>query len=274
MSKRIYISIDYEGMAGITNWSETIRNDRYNHLVTRQINAFLTGFFKTHPSGEVVISDSHMNGDNIYWEDLIGNCRVVKGYPRNFYMVEGLNADYDGFVLLGYHAPVGRCGLMDHTYSSSAFYKIEINGKEMDEAAINTLMASNYKVPLRFLFADDAGVNWFKSNICSDVPALVSKKAISRFAAELIPFTETLNSLQLAGERLFDYQGFKFNIEDKYVCRISMLSTVTAYAVRVIPGVELIDERTIEFCVSEPIMLYRYLMTIIMVSSHVNKVDY
>jgi len=262
--KKLFISFDFEGLAGVTNWKETLNNERYNLLATEQINTFLKGVFTSYPDCEVVIADSHMHGENLYWEKLIGNTKMIKGFPRNLYMMEGINDTFNGLVLFGYHAPIGTLGNMDHTYSSSSFYSVEINGKIADEALINTMVASHFGVPLLFLYSDSSGAEWFRKNISSEINILESKKVISRFAAELYPYQRILNQLEDYGKTLFEIPGFLCKV-GTIDCKIKLIDTNLTYGLRVVPGIKVVNDREIQFQASNPLEFYQMFMTIIMV---------
>lgn len=269
--KKIYVSFDFEGMAGITNWKETYGNERFNRLATEQINSFLEGFFERNKNAKVVLADSHADGCNIFYENLVGNTQLIKGYPRNFYMVEGLDSSFDGIVFLGYHAPVGLPGNMDHSYSSGSFFDISINGQKVDEATINIYVASYYNVPLLGIVADHIGVNWMKENLTKEIPYFTTKKSISRYAAQMKPFGKILRGLKEFGYNITTSEGFLFNEINNLECRIIFIDTNVGYAVKTIPGVESMGARKIRFKASNPIQLYKYLMTIISVASSVKQ---
>ncbi len=266
---KYYISFDFEGLAGITNWQETLGQTRCEELATEQLNAFLSGLYETEPEAKVVVADSHAYGVNLHWDKLAGNTKLIKGFPRKYYMVEGLDETFDGLILFGYHAPAGFKGNMDHTYSSSSIYSMEINGKIVSEADINTIIASYYKVPLKFVYCDDGAAEWLKTSISPNIPLLISKRSISRFAAEIPSFQQILNDLVRAGKELPACSGFKFPVEKEYVCRIQMIDSCIAYACSIVPGIKEIDARTIEFRCSDPLTMYRYLITVTMVSGSV-----
>jgi len=268
---KYFISFDYEGLAGVSNWKETMGNSRFNELATLQLNSFLKGIFKKDPEAEIVVADSHSSGENLIWEKLPEQVCLVKGYPRKYYMVEGLDTEFDSFILFGYHSPIGHKGNMDHSYSASSFYEIKINGQVVDEAFINTLVASYYKVPLKFFYADSASCEWMKNNISHQVLTLSSKVPISRFAAAMKPQQQILNELEQAGEKTVHESGFVFQLPDKFDCQIKLADTNLAYCCAIVPGITEVDPRTISFTAKDPLELYRYIMTLVMVCGAAKK---
>jgi len=268
---KYFISFDFEGLAGVSNWKETIGNARFNQLATDQLNKYIQGILNKDPKAEIVVADSHSSGENLIWEDLPEQVCLVKGYPRTFYMVEGLDAEYDAFILFGYHSPIGHEGNMDHTYSASSFYEVKINGQIVDEAFINTLVASYYNVPLKFFYADSASCEWLKSNISHQVLTLSSKIPISRFAAAMKPLKQVLHELEKAGETTVQESGFLFQLPEKFKCEVKLADSNLGYSCAIVPGITIVDARTISFEAKDPLELYRYIITLVMVCGAAKK---
>lgn len=267
--KKLFISFDYEGMGGVCNWKQVSGNSRYNELITTQVNAFLEGVYDAIPDAEIVFCDSHSDGNNVIYEKLYGNTRLISGYPREYYMMEGIDASFDGLIFLGYHAPIGRKGNMDHTYSSGCFHKVLINGKEVSEAHINAMLAAHYKVPLLFMLTDDSSAGWMKENLSSKIAYLVSKRVISRYAAEFKPWGQLLHELKIAGRSIERFSPWMIEIPDEIELEIELNDTNIGYAVQIIPGVRKLDERRVSVVCKNPLEMYKYLMTCVMTASSV-----
>jgi D-amino peptidase len=272
MNKKIFISFDFEGLAGITNWQETNPDKELKQVATEQINAFLKGVFFAEPQAEVVIADSHAYGCNLNWAELIGNTYLIKGFPRTYYIVEGLEKGFDVLVLFGYHSPVGNLGNMDHTYSSSSIYQIRINGCEVDEAVINMLVAAYYGVPLKYVYCDNEAAKWLHSHISETIKTICSKTSISRYSAKMEPYHIILEKLYQAGKEVFQTNSYLYPLSSEYLVEIDFIASHFGYATQMIPGIEKINPRSIRFQAKNPLELYRYLMTIIMVASSVKNI--
>ncbi|MCF7912179.1 MAG: M55 family metallopeptidase [Candidatus Cloacimonetes bacterium] len=267
--KKLFISFDYEGMGGVCNWKQTIGSSRYNELITEQINAFLKGVYESEPDAEVVLCDSHGDGNNIIYEKLVGNTYLISGYPRQLYMMEGIDRSYDGVIFMGYHAPIGQAGNMDHTYSSSSFYQVRINGQEVAEANINALIAAHFGVPLLFVYTDDVGKEWMQQNLCTQLKYLSSKNIIARYAAQFKPYQQLLSELYQTGKSITEYSPCLLEVPSQIVLEIDLADTNIGYAVQMIPGVKAVNPRSISITCRNPLEMYQYLMTCVMVSSAV-----
>ena len=156
-----FVSLDMEGIGGLTSWQELRKespsSERMKKLATEEVNAAIRGIRNAgRKIGEIVVCDSHANGENLLIDEMEAGVYLVKGTPRNYYMVEGISKKFDILFFIGYHAMMGtkKAG-MDHSYSSRIIYNIKINGKLVGETEINAALAGYYKVPLGFVSGDD-----------------------------------------------------------------------------------------------------------------------
>jgi len=196
---KVYISFDFEGIGGVAFWKETEQDARWNNIATKQLKAFIDGIFSKNPDAQIVVSDSHGYGESIIWENL-ENVKIVRGWPRVFYMVEGLDETFTDLVLFGYHSSIGGEGMMDHTYSSSSIYSIKMNGEYLDEARINAYFASELNLPLSFIYGDRQAIE--NSPSYPEIDHCISKDAISRFCGLMRPEKQLLDELYLKGQNL------------------------------------------------------------------------
>lgn len=262
---KVYISFDYEGIGGVAFWKETEGDLRWNNIATKQVKAFIDGIFSKNPDAEVVISDSHAYGESIIWENL-EKVKLIRGWPRVFYMVEGLDESFTDLVLFGYHSPIGHEGMMDHSYSSSSIYSVKMNGEYLDEARINSYFASELNVPLSFIYGDKQAVTG--SPGFPEIDYCISKEAISRFCGLMRPEKELLGELYLKGQNLGKNKKVvkpKAKADGKvYPLFIEMefTDTVRAKLASILPEVKLVSPRKIEFECENVAIFYRLLNAI------------
>lgn len=154
---RVYISIDMEGVGGIATLDQVVRGGhgypRAQQLMTAEANAAIAGAFEA-GADTVVVNDSHGTMDNLLHEDLDERARLIFGTPKADCMAEGISADCDVALFLGYHAPAGAIGCLAHTFSSH-FLEVRLNGAPASEAEINALQAAAVGVPIGLLTGDD-----------------------------------------------------------------------------------------------------------------------
>jgi len=104
--KKIFISIDIEGIEGISDTLEaTTTNKKYKpELMEEHIKMVLNEVFELFDIEKVVVADSHANGTNLSY-NFYDDPRVlhIKGAPRLYYMMTGISSEFDGAFFLGYH---------------------------------------------------------------------------------------------------------------------------------------------------------------------------
>ncbi|WP_412778323.1 M55 family metallopeptidase [Thalassospira lucentensis] len=182
---RIMISVDIEGVAGV---NETIQGRRGNpeyevarRLMTQEANAAIAGAFEGGAT-DVIVADSHGPMRNIITEDLDERARLVSGKPRPLSMIQGVDENHDGVVLIGYHAAASNSGILAHTVSGLAFHSIEINGVRAGEPTLFGGYAAEIGVPLLAVSGDDC----LAREISEQFPAahtIVVKEALGAHAA-------------------------------------------------------------------------------------------
>lgn len=158
---RIYISADIEGVAGVVSLHQLLPGEfeyeRARDWMTAEVNAACQAAIAA-GAKEIVISDSHGNGENIKIEQLPSQARLVRSWPRPLLMMQGIERGrFDAAAFIGYHAGghAGR-GVLAHTMSSGKIRSIAINGKQVSEFDISFLVAAHFGVPIVMASGDDA----------------------------------------------------------------------------------------------------------------------
>jgi D-amino peptidase len=153
----VYISVDMEGIAGIATLDQTIRGGhgypRAQQLMTAETNAVIAAAFAA-GAESVLVNDSHGTMDNLLHAELDPRARLVFGSPKLQCMAEGLSADHDIALFVGYHAPAGSHGVLSHTFSGY-FTDVRLNGTTVSEADVNALLAGSLGVPVGMVSGDD-----------------------------------------------------------------------------------------------------------------------
>lgn len=147
---KIFISVDMEGLAGITNWKqETEEQERFRQSMHMQIRWIIDGIHNStlqNKIEEILIADSHGSGTNLSYAQLSefdDRISLISGSPRPYYMMSGLDATCSMVFFVGYHAGVGETEAnMDHSFSSRLIHNLTINGKRMNESTTNAAYAA------------------------------------------------------------------------------------------------------------------------------------
>ncbi|MGD8331117.1 MAG: M55 family metallopeptidase [Acidobacteriota bacterium] len=183
---KIYISADMEGLAGVVTGEQLgptgFEYQRFRQFMTEEVLAAIEGA-RAGGAGEILVSDSHGNGQNLLIEMIPDDIEIVRSWPRPLMMMEGIDETFDGAIFIGYHAgTTNPDGVRAHTMSSARLTDVRINGVSMPEAGINAAIAGHFGVPVIMLSGDDA-IAAEAQAIIGDMETAVVKRAISFHAA-------------------------------------------------------------------------------------------
>jgi D-amino peptidase len=187
---RVYLSVDMEGIGGISHPGPTERGDAGYPaavaLMVGEANAAIEGAFAG-GAAEVVVNDSHGFMYNLTPPDLDRRAVLVQG-QKPWSMVEGAARRADGSpafdvaLFVGYHARAGHpTGTIAHTYSGAPTLSL-LNGRPVGESGINAAVLGQWGVPVGLVTGDDA----LADEIAEWLPwaeRVVVKRAVSRRAA-------------------------------------------------------------------------------------------
>jgi D-amino peptidase len=202
---KVYISVDMEGLAGISHPGPTQRGDPgYAAAVTLmdgETNAAIAGAFDGGAT-DVLVNDSHGGMYNLTPQALDARARLLQG-RKPLSMVEGAAVEdgprqgqgtaqggdpgtAPGFgvaLFVGYHARAGHPrGTIAHTYTGGTTLT-SLNGRPTGEYGINALYLGALGIPVAMVAGDDA--------LAEEVEAwlpwaerVVVKRGVSRGAAD------------------------------------------------------------------------------------------
>lgn len=186
---KIYISADMEGVVGAVTADQLgpqgFEYNRFREFMTEEVKAATEAAFEAGAT-EVVISDSHGNGENLLIEKLPKSVTVVRSWPRPLMMMEGIDETFDGVIFLGYHtSTTNPSGVRAHTISSARLADVRLNGTSMPEAGINAAIAGHFNVPVIMISGDDAIVKE-ATDLLGNIEGAVVKWAISFHSARTL----------------------------------------------------------------------------------------
>ena len=190
--KKVYISVDLEGISGINGDDQTSAGQpeyaRGRRLMVEDANAAIRGAFAGGAT-EVVVNDSHGGQRNLLPEDLDPRARLISHSFKRYGMMEGLDETFDSVLFIGYHARASAPrGLFAHT-GSGVVRDLQVNGVAVGEGGMNAALAAWYGVAVALVTGDDTAVDEVKA-IVPSVKGVVVKRAINTRAVELLPLAE------------------------------------------------------------------------------------
>ena len=212
---RVYISADMEGITGVASGDQlgvgAFEYERFRGFMTAEVNAAIQGVRDAGPA-DIVIGDSHGNGESILIEKLPPDVTLVRSWPRPLGMMEGIDSTFDAVIFLGYHASsVNPAGVRAHTISSARFTELDLNGTPMPEAGLNAAIAGYYGVPVALVTGDDVAVAEIRK-LLGNIEGAVVKHAVS--------FHSTASMTPDAGQAL---------IREKAKAAVQRLGTLKPY---------------------------------------------
>lgn len=186
---KIYISADMEGVVGTVTGEQLgpsgFEYERARRWMTEEVNAAIRGA-RAAGATEIVVSDSHGNGQNLLLDDLPEDITVIRSWPRPLAMMAGIDESFDGAIFIGYHASTDNsAGVRAHTMSSARLTSVKLNGVPVPEAGINAAVAGQFGVPVIMISGDDV-IAEEASELLGDLETAVVKTAYGFHAAETL----------------------------------------------------------------------------------------
>ena len=183
---KIYISADMEGLTGSVTGDQLgpsgFEYAAFRRIMTQEVLAAIEGA-RAAGAGEILVSDSHGNGENMLLDMFPDDIRIVRSWPRPLMMMEGIDETFAGAIFIGYHAgTTNPDGVRAHTMSSGRLADVRINDVSVPEAGINAAIAGYFGVPVIMITGDDA-IAAEATEIIGDIETAVVKQAISFHAA-------------------------------------------------------------------------------------------
>jgi D-amino peptidase len=249
---KVYISADMEGVVGAVTGDQLgpsgFEYGRFRQIMTNEVNAAIEAA-RAMGATEILVSDSHGNGENLLIEELPADIQLVRSWPRPLMMMEGIDESFDAAILIGYHASTTNTqGVRAHTISSASLTAVRLNGVEMMEASINAAIAGDFGVPVVMISGDDATVEEAR-RIIGDVEGAVVKWSYGFHSARTImpeaSYALIDERVRAALGRLDDFEPYR--MEGPIELEISFKNYMPAELMAYLPNVERVDAHTIRF---------------------------
>jgi len=160
--RKIFISVDMEGISGVVDPAQLgpdgFEYQRAREWMTGEVNAAITAIRAAGPA-EIVVCDSHGNGQSVLIDKLPDDVRIVRGFPRPLEMMQGIDETFAAAVFIGYHASEWTVdAVRGHTISSARLLGVKLNGMEVSEGIFNAALAGQFGVPVAFVSGDRLAV--------------------------------------------------------------------------------------------------------------------
>ncbi|HEU5369731.1 MAG TPA: M55 family metallopeptidase [Ktedonobacterales bacterium] len=267
---KVFISTDFEGVAGIVDWDQILANGRDyemgRRLLIDETNAVIDGAAEAGAS-EFVVNDSHSLMRNIPPAELHGRASYIAGKHKPLYMMEGLDSSFDAVFFVGYHGSIGASqAILSHSYNPRAVWEVKINGRVVGETALNALVAAHYGVPIVLVTGDQVTAREARE-VLPDVECVIVKESITRFAAaNLHPQVACERLREGATRAIQNLSGHKPPAFEQPVrVEVTFLTADMAESAAWLRGVEVVagQSRTVAFEGTDTLALFRTFVTMI-----------
>lgn len=261
---KIYISADMEGVVGVVTGEQLgpsgFEYERFREFMTREVNAAIEAAVEAGAT-EILVSDSHGNGQNLLIEKLPKNITLVRSWPRPLMMMQGIDETFDGVIFLGYHtSTTNKEGVRAHTMSSANLADIRLNGISVPEAGLNAAIAGHFGVPVMMISGDDAIVKE-ATQLLGDIEGAVVKWASGFHSAKTLMPEAAYNlikeKVKTAIARIDDFKPYKLKTPVQLEVQFKNYrpSEVLSY----LSNVERIDSHSIRFTGKDMIEVSKFL---------------
>jgi D-amino peptidase len=249
---KVYISVDMEGVAGVVTADQLIPSgfeyERFRRFMTDETMAAVRAANEA-GAGEIVVSDSHGNGENLLIEAFPKNVRIVRSWPRHGGMMAGLDSSFSAAIFVGYHASTTNPkGVRAHTFSSAHYARVALNGNAVTEGEYNAAYAGAKGVPVIFVSGDDVAVAEIKSRL-GDIETVETKKSLGFHSAETltpeVSCEKIFFGVKSALSRLHDFKPYV--IKTPVTLEITFKNYTPAELLSYLRSVQRIDSHTIRF---------------------------
>src|SRR5688572_19480912 len=183
---KVHISVDMEGVAGVVTGEQLgptgFEYGRFREFMTNEAVAAVEAA-RLAGATEIVVADSHGNGQNLLIDKFNGDIKIIRSWPRRLGMMAGVDDNVDAAIFIGYHAGTNNpTGVRAHTFSSANLTRVAVNGTNVTEGSWNAAIAGHYNVPVIMMSGDDAAIAEVRKAI-GNVEAAETKRSLGFHSA-------------------------------------------------------------------------------------------
>lgn len=247
---KVFISVDIEGVTGVTSWSETtLGNSDYSQFaeqMTKETVAACEGAIAM-GAKEIFVKDAHDSARNIDITKLPRCTKLSRGWTSTpDSMVAGLDETFDAAIFIGYHSAAGTDGSpLAHTMNLGNNY-IKVNGKKASEFVINSYLAADYGVPVVFVSGDEMLCEKAKE-FNPGIETLAVKEGLGGATISINPDLACELIKEGVKNGLKHIEACKIEIPEKFEVEINYKEHKEAKHASFFPGVTQVDSHTVKY---------------------------
>ncbi len=245
---KVYISVDIEGVAGITHWDEAEKNHadwhEFREVMTREAIAAIDGA-RAAGATDIWMKDAHDSGRNLITTMLPADVTLIRewsGHPCS--MIQELDESFAALVMIGQHAAVGSEGnSLAHTLNTRT-HAMLLNGEPVSEFRLNALSASALGVPTVFVSGDEALMQEIERTNPA-IGRLAVKRGVGQSTVSMTPAAScaAIRSGVEAALRKGKLKDCLLPLPARFDLELTYVDPVTAYARSFYPGCQHVGPR-------------------------------
>jgi D-amino peptidase len=261
---KVYISADMEGIAGVVTGEQLgpqgFEYQRFREFMTNEVLAAIEGA-RAGGATEILVSDSHGNGQNLLIEKFPKDVQIVRAWPRPLMMVEGIDSTFDAVLFVGYHTGTTNPeGVRAHTMSSANFADVRLNGVSVPEAGLNAAIAGHFGVPVALITGDDAVVKEARA-LLGDVEGAVVKWPLGFHSARTLTPEASCELIREKAKAAVARSGQRkpYRLKTPVELELRFKNYRPAEVLAYLPNVERADAHTVRFRGKDVLEVARFL---------------
>ena len=266
---RVYISVDMEGIAGVSHHKPTNRTDSEYPaavaLMVGEANAAIAGAISAGAT-DILVNDSHGGMYNLTPAEVDPAARLLQG-QKAWSMVAGAERRpgasepaFDVALFIGYHARAGHpTGTIAHTYTGGPT-ETRLNGRPTGEYGFNALVLGAWGIPVGLVAGDDALAAEVEGWLPWAERVVVKEGFGTSAAASLHP--DTARDLVRAGasravERARAGELRRLEVDPPVVIEVDYRRALEADFAAIVPNAQRLDDRTVRHGGPDALTAYR-----------------
>ncbi|ATF13377.1 MULTISPECIES: M55 family metallopeptidase [Brevibacillus] len=273
---KVFISLDMEGISGLSEWEDVIPGRRHyeagRRLLTQDVNAAIEGALEAGAT-QIIVNESHGPMNNIILEELHPQADVIRGFFKPLCMMQGIDSSCDAAFFIGYHGKAGTGdAVLNHTLSGLAIHRLILNGKEVGEAGLNAAIAGAFGVPVVLVTGDSQT----SKEVEEDIPGVFTvavKTGITGLSSQAMHPVRARELIRQQAKEALLHRSTVKPLEQRVENTIEVEFTKSQFATAVswMPGIELIEGRTVRFHSPDLVSMMPVLQAMLLVTGQVNR---
>jgi D-amino peptidase len=265
--RKVFISVDMEGVTGVVQPPQLgptgFEYGSAREWMTGEVNAAIAGVRAAGPA-DIVVCDSHGNGQNVLIDKLPEDVRIVRGFPRPLEMMQGIDDSFAAAIFIGYHGSEWSVdAVRGHTISSARLLGVKLNGMEVSEGIYNAALAGQFGVPVAFVSGDRIAVTQLQQVVPAAEGAIVKEPLGYHAAMSVTPArgqTMIREGVTRAMTKLSSMQPYRIRMPVDL--EVGFKLTIDAERAAFVPGLSRSDAHSVKGSFADMVQITRLLQVL------------